>query len=283
MNPGSPLPTFFIIGAPKAGTTSLHHYMNAHPGIAMTRGKDPHVMTGPRERDRVSAYARLFPPDAEIRGECSVGYAAHPVDPDPPRNIAALTPDARLIYLVRDPVERAIAHYAQHLTTGADDRPPDQALATDDPGCLYLAASRYATQVETYLKGGDLGRMLVIESTELRDRRRETMRRAFVHVGADPEYWGPTLEATYNVRARDNVRLGRIGNRIKRSRLSRASRSVLPHRFHARAAIAARRALGTEVRPTVSAELRARLATALGPEADRLRELTGQAFADWSV
>jgi hypothetical protein len=249
----------------------------------MTRVKDPHIMTGPRGRDRADAYARLFPAGAAIRGECSVGYAAHPVDPDPSRNIAEQAPDARLIYLVRDPVERAIAHYAQHVTTGVEERTPDQALLANDPDCLYLAASRYATQVEAYLEGFEMQRILVIEMTELRDRRRATMQRCFAHVGADPEYWEESFEAEHNVRARDNVRLGPLGSRIRASRLTQMTRSALPPGLRGRAGIAARRALGTEVRPDVSPELRARISTVLAPEADRLRRLTGQAFRQWSV
>lgn len=240
-------------------------------------------MTGPRGTDRAGAYVELFPAGAAIRGECSVGYAAHPVDPDPPRNIAELTPDARLIYLVRDPVERAIAHYAQHVTTGVEERTPDQALVANDPDCLYLAASRYATQVEAYLEGFEIERILVIEMTELRDRRRATLRRCFAHVGADPDYWDGSYETEHNVRARDNVRLGPLGSRIRGSRLTQMSRSALPAGLRGRVGIAARRTLGTEIRPDVSPELRARVSTALAPEADRFRVLTGQAFPHWSV
>lgn len=280
---GWPLPTFFVIGAPKSGTTSLHLYLSGHPEIAMTRSKDPHVMTGPSGADRARAYAGLFPPGATIRGECSVGYAAYPVDPDPPRNIGELTPDARLIYLVRDPVERTIAHYAQHVITEGERRAPEEAIVPADPHCLYVAASRYATQLAAYLPTFDLARILVIDMTELRDRRRETLRRAFAHVGADPDYWDPGFEEEHNVRARDNVRLGDLGSRVKGTRLSAWTASLLPSKLHRRARIAVRRALGSEVRPSVSSELEGRLAAALAPEADRLRELTGQRFEGWSV
>jgi hypothetical protein len=285
MSTGLLLPTFFIIGAPKAGTTSLNHYMGAHPEIAMTRSKDPHVMTAPRSEvgERLASYLQLFPPGAAIRGECSVGYAAHPVDPDSPRNIVELVPEAGLIYLVRDPVERTIAHYAQHVITEAEARPPEEAIRVDDPHCLYVAASRYATQVEVYLEGFAMERILVIDMSELRERRRATLRRVFAHVGADPEYWDEGLEAEHNVRARDNVLLGWLGSRLERSRLNEASRRVLPARLRRRAVIGVRRGLGTEVRPDVSPELRARLAEALAPEAERLRKLTGRELAGWSV
>lgn len=283
MPEGPPLPTFLIIGASKAGTTSLHHYMAAHPGIAMTRRKDPHLMIGPRVPERVRQYAALFPGDIPVRGDCSTGYSALPMNPEAPDNIAELTTEARFIYLVRDPVERTIAHYAQHVITAVEDKPLEQAVSVDDPHNLYVALSRYATQVEAYLRRFDQGRMLVIDSVELRERRRETLRRAFAHVGADPEFWDEELDAEHNLRERENLRLNPLGRRLKGSVLTRASRRLLPNPVHRSLTLAGARLLGKEIHPSASPELRARLAEALGPEAERLRRLTGQRFASWSV
>jgi hypothetical protein len=183
---------------------------------------------------------------------------------------------------VRDPVERTIAHYAQALIAGREHRPLEQAVAPEDPDNYFVAASRYATQVEVYLKRFDQEQLLVIDQFDLGDAREAVLRRAFGHVGADPDYRDDAFAVEHNVRGVDNLRLGRLGTRLRRGALNRASRRLLPEGARVRLVAATRRALGREVRPEPSPELRARLTEALAPEAERLRQLTGQTFAHWS-
>ncbi|MGH2953115.1 MAG: sulfotransferase [Solirubrobacterales bacterium] len=280
-----PVPTFYVIGASKAGTTSLHHYLAGHPGIAMTDPKEPHVLCGPPDfRDRLFVYAQILDGGAPIRGEVSPGYALYPFDPEVPDRIREIAPDARLVYLVRDPVERAIAHYAEHVIQRWEERPVAEALDPADPGSRYVAGSRYATQVEAYLRRFAAEQLLVIDSVELRDRRRETLRRIFAHVGADPDHWDPTFEVEHYSRADDNTRRTRGEVSIGRSALyRRALRPLLPERLRREIRLRARRAFGAQVTPEVDSALRARLADALAPEAGRLRELTGERFPTWSV
>jgi hypothetical protein len=277
------LPTFFVIGAAKSGTTSLHRYLDVHPEIAMTDPKEPHLMVGPGWRERARGYAALFAAGARIRGDCSPGYSHLAVNPDAPGNIAELVPEARLIYLVRDPVERTIAHYAEHVTRGVEERPIELAVRPEDRTSFYLSASLYATVAESYLRRFDADRMLVIDLSDLRDRRRRALERAFAHVGAAPLFWDDSFAARHNVRGGDNVLLPRAARALQGTRLNRASRRLLPAALRSPLVARARRALGREVRPEASGELRARLAEALAPEAERLRRLTGQRFESWSV
>jgi sulfotransferase family protein len=278
------LPTFFVIGAAKAGTTSLNNYLAAHPEIAMTEPRELHLMVGPQWRDRVVEYDRHFATDAPIRGDCSPGYAVYPWNPIVSEHIHELVPSARLVYAVRDPVDRTIAYFAQATAAGEETKPPEEAIRPEDPDNYYVAGSRYATQVEVYLRRFDQERLLVVDQAHLRARRSEVLRRVFAHVGADPGFWERELELEYNVRGVDNVRLGAVGRGLRASRVNRFSRRVLPPAVRRRALAVVRRRLGRgAVYPEVSSELRMRLAEALAPEAERLRALTGQRFASWSV
>lgn len=278
------LPTFFIIGAAKSGTTSLHFYMDAHPEIAMTDPKEPHVLIGPGWRTKTTRYQRLFKRRTEIRGEASPGYSVCPKNADAPGNIAALVPEARLIYLVRDPVERAIAHYAQAVTVGRESRTIEEALDTRDPYCEYVAASRYATQVEAYLEHFSEHQLVVLDHSDLREERRETIASLYEHVGADSSFWDPVaLERDYNVRAADNVMLPGPLQTARSGRLNSWSKRALPHVVRRPLVSAIRRIAGSTLSPTAGPELRERLAGAFEPEVARLRELTGLAFADWRI
>jgi len=111
-------PNLFIVGAPKAGTTSLHEYLKKIPGIYMSDVKEPyyfcktmipedHYITPIRDTKK---YLKLFnkAKDEKIIGESSVWYLS---DPDSATLIHQKSPNAKIIILLRDPVERTFSHY----------------------------------------------------------------------------------------------------------------------------------------------------------------------------
>jgi hypothetical protein len=283
MGDPSRLPTFFVIGASKSGTTSLRAYLDLHPEIEMTTVPEPHLVIGPGWRARSRAYRELFRGETQIRGDRSTGYSNHAVNPDAPGNIAELVPDARLIYVVRDPVERTIAHYAQHLIRGDEQRPIELAVQPDEPRNVYLGASRYGSVVESYFRWFDPERLLIIDLADLRDQRRRVLERAFRHVGAGPTFWDESFAMEHNVRAEDNLRLPNSWRRMRQGPLDRVSRRLLPDGLRRQVTASVRRAIGHQVQPEASPEFRARLTEVLAPEVERLRHLTGQRFETWST
>src|SRR5581483_2636709 len=104
------LPTFFIIGATRAGTTSLAQYLASHPEVHMSPYKEPHFFVEPGDglpsvADRIGtlpAYERLFVTDLPVRGEASTSYSHFPARRGVPERIHAMVPAARILYLVRD-------------------------------------------------------------------------------------------------------------------------------------------------------------------------------------
>jgi len=117
-------PEFFLVGAPKCGTTALYTWLRAHPGIFMPDLKEPHFhstdLPGLREITDTAAYAALFAcaPAGCLRGEASASYlqSAEAV----PR-ILAVRPDARFIAILRNPCEMAEAFHAELLATLRED------------------------------------------------------------------------------------------------------------------------------------------------------------------
>lgn len=278
------LPTFFVIGAAKAGTSSLHYYLGRHPQIAMTNPKEPHVLLGDDHRERAQRYATLFDESRPIRGESSTGYSAAPYNPEVPGNIADLVPDARLVYLVRDPVDRAIAHYAQDVIAHRESRAIEEALAPGEAESHFIAASCYATQLEAYLEHFARDAILVLDSRRLRARRRQALAEVFAHVGADAAFWDEAFQREHVVRADGTVRLSSRVRGLQTGALGDAYRRIVPERARERIRPRLRRLLGgREVFPEASPELRERLKQRLAPEANRFRALTGQKFERWSV
>ena len=118
------LPNLIIIGGLKCGTTSLHHYLNLHPEIAMSRPKELNFFVSelnwPLGRDW---YAGHFDRSARIRGESSPHYTNRPsFNGVPGRMHELLGSDVRLVYVVRDPIDRILSHYLHNVGGGYEDR-----------------------------------------------------------------------------------------------------------------------------------------------------------------
>lgn len=276
----SALPTFFVIGAAKAGTTSLHAYLDRHPDIQMSAVKEPRffvadpgeaVASSGRIADR-AAYEALFDPAVPHRGESSTSYALFPLYRDVPARIHAAVPDARLVYLVRDPVERAVSHYQQAFFAGTAFEDVATAFAEPEaPGHPYVCASRYATQLEPYLACFDRDRVHVVDSTRLAD----AVPGIVAFLGADPARLPAELGAPRNVTE---------GKRVETGALARLRRAGVAGHVPAPLKAAARRMLTRATAPPVPDPAALdRLRAHLAPEADRLRDLTGDAYPTWTV
>jgi hypothetical protein len=282
------LPNLLIIGAAKSGTTSLHYYLDQHPEIFMSFPKDPEFFQRDTWREKLDWYESLFPEPAPVRGEASTSYTAHPARLGVPERIHETIPDARMIYVVRDPIDRIEAHYAQHQTLDKDSRPIDEAVRSalrdgDDPVNPYVCMSRYATQVEQYLPFFPLERILVIDNTEMQRDRRGVLREAFAFLGVDDGFDTPRFDEILNTK-RDQVRFSPAGARLRGSRAARWVHSRVPRKVRGPVTKPLTRALSRPVeRPALSDAVKEELREVLAPEADRLRELTGRKFASWSV
>ena len=168
-----PLPNFLLIGAMKAGTTSMYHYLRAHPQVYMPTFKAPEFFAGKALSTRgVDWYRKQFAgagPEAVAIGEASNVYTKYPHYPGVPERIAELIPDVRLLYIVRDPVARIRSHYQTRVAEGAEKLPLLEALATNS---IYLDYSRYAMQIEQYLEHFPDEQLLVTTAEALRRRPR---------------------------------------------------------------------------------------------------------------
>jgi hypothetical protein len=272
-------PNFFIIGAAKCGTTSLHFYLDHHPEIAMADPKEPHVFADSRSLHNYRSYDGMFRAGTRMRGDSSTGYSRYPAEGDAASRIHAAIPDARLIYVVGEPVERLVSDYAQQLAVGVEPLTFEQAFDDyEDPANFYMCASRYATQVENYLTYFDSSQLLVLEQWALRHERRVTLREVFEFLGVDPDFWTSGFEPEIGTR-QEHVQHDSLLWRLRASWVGAAYRK-LPVGPRLRISRALRRRIGgAPPRPEFTPERREAITELLIPELDRLRELTGRPFA----
>ena len=278
---GGALPTFIVVGAAKSGTTSLHAYLAGHPDISMSTVKEPQFFNDPDGHEWLDYYRSNFDETKAVRGESSTIYSRYPTIPGVAERMAAAVPDLKIIYMVRDPVDRAFASYVEETSHDIERR--DVATAFADaahPFNPYVSASKYAQQLRRFIDAFDGLRWLVVDMEDLRVDPQKTLDRICGFLEVPPF----TVSEAQNLNSRATKR--QYPSMVRRLRASRALRSMyrLPPGVREAVLRPVRRALSTtldavELPPSVRAEI----ATVLAEDVREFRELTGQTFSHWSV
>jgi hypothetical protein len=215
-NPDRRVPTFFQVGAAKAGTTSLWAMIEQHPAIAAPVGvKEPQYFVWADEEQEYDfrgweriprdyqtdwdAYLDLFEVDeaTQVLGEASVQYLAHPAAP---AKIAARAPEAKILIVLREPVARAWSHYTYNLMRTEESERDFMAalraeLATTRPfqASAYATLGKYSEQVGRWIDQFGRDNVMVLLSSDLRDDLEGSAREVFRFLGLDSDVH---LEAT---------------------------------------------------------------------------------------
>ena len=283
------LPNFFVIGAAKCGTTSLSAYLQCHPEVHMAAIKETRFFAAPDPRrpfggprvERLGDYEALFDSQAAARGEASPAYSQHPWRAGVPERIHALVPEARFIYLVGDPVKRLVSHYRQAVAQTGERGTLAQIV--EQPEHPFLCAGRYALQLERYLELFSPEQMLVVDQDELLRERRSALKRIFGFLQVHPDFWSEAFEQERN-RGSEHRRVSSGAYGRLRASAARRVIDALPAEARAKLVGTVRRAIAPPVgEVALEPSLRRRLEDRYRPEALRLRAITGQAFAGWSV
>ncbi len=218
-----------------------------------------------------------------VRGEATPAYSAYPYHASVAERIHATVPGARLIYLVRDPIERVLAHYVQERVDGDRRSFAERMREHDRPSNSIVCPSRYATQLERYLGLFGESQILVVDQHDLRDDRRGTLASIFAFLGVDPAFWGGAFETEHNTREEKHL-LGPVSRRVLARVLDPLAGAVSPQTWRrVRPRVHRRFSSGLVERPKLDDVARELLVSHLAPEAARLRELTGKQFASWSL
>lgn len=217
-------PDFFIVGAPKCGTTAMADYLGQHPEVGMAAAKERHYFGSDlhprlaRRRDRRARpaqrqewldqrrdeYLELFTAVQDRRrlGEASVWYL---YSSEAAGEIKEFSPEADIIAMLRNPLEMLPSLHSQFVHVGIEPVEDfEQALALDEerlqsgtppgfPPHSYRSAVRYAEQLRRYLDVFARDRVHVIIYDEFRDRTRDVYRGTCEFLGVDPSY-EPELE-----------------------------------------------------------------------------------------
>lgn len=213
------MPNFFLIGAPKAGTTSVYEYLLEHPQIYMCPVKEPNFFEregqplsrfAPYKQHQLASmglsldgdytidfYRQMFAgaADEPVVGEASVGYIYH--SEEVIAGVKRYCPDAKLLLILRNPVERSYSQYLHALMyQGETVRDFATALAHSPHREQYLHT--YADHLERYREAFGEQQLLVCLYDDLRRDPIEFMQRIYRYLGVDDRFEA-NLASSYNV------------------------------------------------------------------------------------
>ncbi len=173
------LPNAIVIGAMKCGTLSLHYDPDLHPQIRMSKQKELNFFCEELNWPKgVAWYESQFSDNVVINAESCTEYTKFPRFRGVPQRMHSVIPGARLIFLVRDPVERIVSHYVHEYAQGRENRPIDKALETLE-GNHYVDTSRYYLQLCQFLEFYPLDKVLLVKSEDLKHQRLQTLQTVF--------------------------------------------------------------------------------------------------------
>jgi hypothetical protein len=180
-------PNLIIIGGLKCGTTSIHHYLGLHPEIQMSKPKELNFFVEELSWDLgLEWYKGRFDDRFAVRGESSPHYTNQPRFKGVAERIQQHCPDAKLIYMVRDPIKRVLSHWVHATGAGYERGNIDDVLSR--PDTAYVQRSLFWMQLQPYLRRFDREQIAVITSEELQSEREATMRNAFRFAGVDEDF-----------------------------------------------------------------------------------------------
>ena len=215
------MPNFVILGAAKAGTTSLYRYLQQHPQIYLPRIKEPNFFAyGETTFDRqgpgaeiirrnaimtLEQYAQLF---AGVTQETAIGEASVTnLWPRACTRIKYYTPDAKLIVVLRQPADRAYSHFLHHRRLGLEPQADFAAVLADEPNRLcqkwplsfcYRHMSHYAADLQNYLRHFPREQLRIYLYEEFVAQPHQLLQEIFGFLGVDATFV-PDLTVRYNV------------------------------------------------------------------------------------
>lgn len=277
-------PGLLIIGAMKAGTSSLYEDLRAMRGFAFPAGKEPddlltdEVLTSQGRAALASKYAQL--PEGVVGVDASAQYTLRPHFGDVAQRARdVLGPDVRIVYVMRHPIARAISHHHFDVAMGWTTLGFDDGLE-DNP--YFIDGSRYAYQLEPWLEAFGRRRIMPVQFERYIADRQATARRIAEFVGTDP-----TLEQAAPDRPAHRTKgLRRQAPLATRLRASPAYQRLVRPLAPAVARRLASRLLSTPApsRPAPPGPTALqRLREALEPDQQRLGELLGEDAPTWDL
>ncbi len=291
-SPKEKRPDFFLLGAAKSGTTSLHHYLRQHPALYLPEVKELDFFNAPAERFEANLdwYLRYFQDAGErLAGEATPLYFRCP--DLVPRRMRQLYGDTspQFLLLLRDPPERAYSHYLHKVSQGTEPLSFEEALRAERERPKqkrrawksYFQDGLYAERLEAWYDQFPPEQFLILLSSDLREHPQVALRSIFRFLGVDPEPEIDTSSRLNRTTERQSRTLGMLLS-VLPSWMPPLLRSSTPESLRLWIEQRVRRGASSGGdRPDLDPQIERRLRSAYEPDIRRLAHLTDRDLSSW--
>ncbi len=294
------MPNFLIIGAAKAGTSSLYYYLKQHPQVFMTKIKEPKffalegeeiVYRGPAAEaairvsvNKLGDYQQMF---EAVSGEIAIGEASalYLSSPRAAERIRHHVPDAKLVVVLRNPVSRAFSSYSHLVREGLETLDFAGGLAEETsrmekgwlPLFFYRDLGFYHRQLERYFSRFDRSQIKLYLFEELREDSQRVVTDLCRFLGVDPDFTPDLTKMNVSGVPRNRV-LHYLLNR--QNPVRSALRAVVPSRFRRRLSDPVR-SMNLGPKPAFPPEIRGELIEVYREDILRLQDLIERDLTPW--
>ena len=193
------LPDLVVIGATKAGTTSLYRYLGEHPQIFMSTIKEPRYFMDPffegNYHRGVDWYRNLFRTQKTLCGEATPAYT-QPLTTVVAERMHQTIPEAKVIYLVREPWSRLLSHNQMIKSKKGCLRASLAEIVENHPRAKR--SSFYGSHFRNFRQFFPANQILIVESSDLLSQTRDTLRKIFSFLGVDSGFLSPVFDLRFN-------------------------------------------------------------------------------------
>ena len=281
-------PNFFIVGAPRCGTTTLYAFLNKTKGVYMSPHKEPHYFTKSVETSNLyqpiqdkKKYLALFEKgkDNKAIGEASTSYLW---DPKAPMLIHDIVPKAKIIIMLRNPIERAYSYYLWRISNGKTysfREAIDESLESknDFYKGLIINGGKYYEQVQRYLNIFGSNQVKVLKFEEFIKNTKKTVMDVlkFLEIDAEPP---ESVELVHNTLTVPKGKLSTI--LLQNRKIKKIGKKILPNNL---VEYLAKTVLGKKIaKPKMQQKDRIFLGNLYFEDVEKLQELLKRDF-EWKL
>jgi hypothetical protein len=298
-------PSFFIVGAPKCGTTALCKYLNRHPDIFIPESKELHYfdtdLNTKKQATSLPDYLALF--ETGAGSVCGEGSPTYLYSRTAAEEIYAFNPQAKIIIMLREPVAMMYAFHSQHLYNGSSETVPDFATAlaleadrklglhipprcTEPQILFYREFAKFSGQVERYLKHFGCDQIQIVLFDDFTKNTEKVFRETLEFLDLDPDFETDLQPINSNKKVRNTHLQSFI--KYPPKRMLELGKYLLPIPQTWRRALLENtksylKQLNTQkaTRSPLDGALKAELIEEFTPEIQRLEHLIGRDLSHW--
>jgi hypothetical protein len=270
---------FMIVGAAKCGTTSLAYQLAQHPDICFSKVKEPNYFLDNHEGDwerSLDRYHNLYHPSpGQLCGESSVTYTNLPGTLGTHRRLFDYNPKLKLIYIMRQPIERMISHYMQNsFKKDRTDESIDVAICRNP---VYVNRSRYAVQISPYIELFGREKILLLIFEDYISDPLRTLEKiiAFLGISDVPH----DIDLSLQNKSVGTTKLSQPAKSIRKTKIYKVVAPLVPRLL--RTYMKQRMSQQLLERPKLSQELRRTLWLFVEDDVKRIEKLVGRRLDEW--